>query len=410
MSLNVLASMLLRCLTSSLPVLAFHEYLRGPPVGAALAVACLALHGPRLLSQQGPRHPQHRARGHHQVDGHLVPLQHYERDDRDHQREEVEAGQRDAVREQHLRGEVDRQVGDHTHYGRRDPDEDRSEPPVVGQKLYVRRQEEDEQEARQERRVGGDKSPERPVEEGREGTWVIPGADQAHVLGDHNQGARRGLGQPQPLHHLVCGEPPVVVDRHVRDVAKDRVGSSEGQEGRPREEQRLLEEHVLSAPPQVECPERESPEHDEGPAQPQVAQHRWPAVGGLPVEGRLLLFLRRAVPPSREGIPGEAGAAQDKPGYSGGQDDQREGDGEEIEGDEGEHREANQNAVVDGALADPQHRLYNDRYHHRLDPVEEARYSRYVGGGYGKVRQKPKHEDRWDHKERTCHYPPYRPV
>jgi len=39
MSLKVFASMLFRCLTNSLPVLAFREYLRSLPVGAALAVA-----------------------------------------------------------------------------------------------------------------------------------------------------------------------------------------------------------------------------------------------------------------------------------------------------------------------------------------------------------------------------------
>src|SRR5215216_1413250 len=50
-----------------------------------------------LSLQQGPCHPQHRPYGHHQVDGHLVALQHHERDDRDHQREDVEPGQRDAV-------------------------------------------------------------------------------------------------------------------------------------------------------------------------------------------------------------------------------------------------------------------------------------------------------------------------
>src|SRR5215216_3487971 len=84
-----------------------------------------SLHSFSLRSQQGPHHPQHRAGGHHQVDGHLVPLQHQERDDRDHKGEDVEASQGDSIGEQDLRGEVDGQVGDHTHHGRRNPYEDR---------------------------------------------------------------------------------------------------------------------------------------------------------------------------------------------------------------------------------------------------------------------------------------------
>src|SRR5215211_6672296 len=82
--------------------------------------------------------------------------------------------------------------------------------------------------------------------------------------------------------------------------------------------------------------------------------------------------------PPREGIPGETGAAQDKPGHGCGQDDQREGYGEEVERHEGNYSEANENAVVDGALANPQDRLYHNRYHHRLYPIEETGDRRHV--------------------------------
>src|SRR5215208_1030827 len=119
MSLKVLASMLFGCFTIVLPVLALRE----------------------LRSQQGPGHTQHRARRHHQVDGDLVPLQH-------HEREDVEAGQGDTSGEQDLRGEVHREVRDDAYHGRRDPDEDGPKAAIVGEELYVRGQEEDEQEAR----------------------------------------------------------------------------------------------------------------------------------------------------------------------------------------------------------------------------------------------------------------------
>jgi hypothetical protein len=118
------------------------------------------------VTGKGPCHPQHPAHWHHQVDRDLVALQHHERYDRDHKREDVEPGQGDAFGEQDLGGEVDGQVGDHTDDRRRNPNKNRPEPAVVGQKLYVRCQKEDKKKARQERRIGSDKSPKRPVEQG----------------------------------------------------------------------------------------------------------------------------------------------------------------------------------------------------------------------------------------------------
>src|SRR5215217_3341381 len=400
-SCRVLASMSLRCITGSLSVLGVHEYTRLP----------YAPRGTVLRSQQRPYHPQERSRGHHQVDRDPEPLQHHERDGRDHQREHVEPAQGDALGKQHLRGEVDRQVRDDADHGRRYPDEDGPEPPVVGQKLYVRCEEEDEQKARQERGVGGYQSPQRPVEQRIERSRVVPGTDEPYVLGDHDQRSRRRLGQPQALHHLVRGEPPVVVDRHVGHIAEDRVGPPEGQEGRPREEEGLLDQHVLPAPPQVERPNRQSPQQDEDPQEPEVAQHRARAVRGRPVDGRLLLFfLRRAVSPAREGVPGEARAAQQQPGHGGGQDDQREGDGEEVEGHESQNSESHENAVVDGALADPQHRLYHDGYHHRLYAIKKTRDRGHVGVGHGQVREQPQHEDGGYDEEGAGHYPNHRTV
>ena len=84
------------------------------------------------------------------------------------------------------------------------------------------------------------------------------------------------------------------------------------------------------------------------------------------------------MPTSREGIPGETGAAQDKPGHGGDQDDQREGHREEVEGHEGQDREGHENPVADRALADPQDRLDHDRYHNRLYPIEQSPYRRYL--------------------------------
>src|SRR5918998_1698005 len=194
--------------------------------------------------------------------------------------------------------------------GRCNPHEDGPEPAVVGQELYVRGEQEDEQEASQERRVGSDRRPERPVKQGSEGAWVVVSPDKPDVLGDHDERPRRGLGEAEALHHLVRCQPPVVMDRHLRDVTQYRVRPPEGHEGGPREEEGFSEEHVLPAAPDPDGPNRHRPENQERPKEPQVTQHRGPAVGFDPVY-RGLLLLRGAVPATLEGFRHRA--AHEKP-------------------------------------------------------------------------------------------------
>src|SRR5215203_4102040 len=226
----------------------------------------------RTASKERPHHPYDCAGGDHEVDRSLEPLQHNERCDGHDQGEDVEPLKGDTVGEQDLRG-------DDADYGSGDPNKDGPEPPVVGQQLYVRGEQEDEQEARQERRVGSDQSPQRPVEQRDERSGIVPGADEADVLGDHDERPRRRLGEPESLHHLVGREPAVMVDRYLGDVAKNRVRAAEGDEGGPGEEEGFPEEHVLPATPDPYGPNRYRPEHQERPKEPQVAQHRGPASG-----------------------------------------------------------------------------------------------------------------------------------
>ena len=83
-------------------------------------------------------------------------------------------------------------------------------------------------------------------------------------------------------------------------------------------------------------------------------------------------------PDAPEGVGGEARAAQEQPGHGGGQDDQREGDGEEVQGDESQDGEADQHPVVEGALADPHDRLHHYGYHDGLYSVEKPVDRRHV--------------------------------
>src|SRR5215212_6535296 len=96
-------------------------------------------------------------------------------------------------------------------------------------------------------------------------------------------------------------------------------------------------------------------------------------------------------------------AAQQQPAYGGGQDDQWEGDGEEIQGHEAKHREGDEDGVVEGAPADPDDRLHHDRYHDRLYPVEEAIDRGHVVMGYRQVGEQEQNEDRRDHEEGASH-------
>src|SRR5215213_10161249 len=116
------------------------------------------------------------------------------------------------------------------------------------------------------------------------------------------------------------------------------------------------------------------------------------------------------MPPAREGISGEAGAAQEEPGHGGYQDDQGEGYGEEVEGHEGHYREAYEHAVVDGALADPQHGFYHYGYHHRLYAIKKTRDRGHIGVGHGQIREQPQHEDGGYDEEGAGHYPTHRTV
>ena len=61
-----------------------------------------------------------------------------------------------------------------------------------------------------------------------------------------------------------------------------------------------------------------------------------------------------------------------RPDERGGEHDQRERNGEEEDGDEGEAGEHHHGAVLERALADPEHGLDHDREHGGLEPEEQG--------------------------------------
>jgi hypothetical protein len=71
-------------------------------------------------------------------------------------------------------------------------------------------------------------------------------------------------------------------------------------------------------------------------------------------------------------------AAQEHPAEGGTNHDQREGNREEVERDEGQYREGHEDAVVERPLADAQDRLDHDGDDHGLHPVEQTRNRRNI--------------------------------
>jgi hypothetical protein len=103
-------------------------------------------------------------------------------------------------------------------------------------------------------------------------------------------------------------------------------------------------------------------------------------------------------------------AAQEQPADGGSDHDQWEGNGEEVERDEGQDREGHQDKVVERSLADSQDRLDHDGYDHGLHPVEQTVDRWHVGVGYRQVREQEQDEDRRYYEEGAGHDATKRPV
>lgn len=81
-------------------------------------------------------------------------------------------------------------------------------------------------------------------------------------------------------------------------------------------------------------------------------------------------------------------SAQGGPGHDIGKRHLEKEDGHERQGSEDI-----KHAVLEGFLADAQHRFDDPSHHHRLDAVECGRHRRYVDVGHGQIAEQQHHED-----------------
>ncbi len=75
---------------------------------------------------------------------------------------------------------------------------------------------------------------------------VAVGAEERDELHDHDQRARRGLGEGEAADHLAGCEPAVDLDGLLGDVGQHGVGAAEGDQRGAGEEQRLVGEDAVA--------------------------------------------------------------------------------------------------------------------------------------------------------------------
>ena len=78
---------------------------------------------------------------------------------------------------------------------------------------------------------------------------MLPAADEADELQQHDQRAGRGLGKGEAAHHLRMRKPAVGLDGLLRDIGQHGVGSAEGHERGFAKEEPLLRLRAAPAEP-----------------------------------------------------------------------------------------------------------------------------------------------------------------
>jgi hypothetical protein len=78
---------------------------------------------------------------------------------------------------------------------------------------------------------------------------VEVGGEVGHELVHHDEGARRGLGEGEAVHHLFGREPPVVVHGLLADIPQHGVCTAERHDRSLAEKDSDFDEDVLTASP-----------------------------------------------------------------------------------------------------------------------------------------------------------------
>jgi len=162
--------------------------------------------------------------------------------------------------------EVDRQVGDDADDGGGDPRQGGGQVGVASEPLDVRRPDEDEQEAGDERHPRRQQGAEHRSGPRVDRAGVAVGAEERDELHDHDQWPGCHLGKPEAAHHLTRGEPVIDVDGLHGDEGENRVRAAERHECRAGEEHALVDEHAVTPVQQRDGTDRPEPQHKPRPA------------------------------------------------------------------------------------------------------------------------------------------------
>jgi len=117
-------------------------------------------------------------------------------------------------------------------------------------------------EARNKGRPGADQPANNACHDGIKSMRMMIGSHESHKLGNHDQGAWRGLGQSQAIEHLLWFYPSVVLNCLLCQICQHGVGSAEGHHGCLTEEDLLLNENVIPSSNHAQQDNRCKPKYD----------------------------------------------------------------------------------------------------------------------------------------------------
>ncbi len=210
-------------------------------------------------------------------------------------------------------------------------------------------------------------------------------------------GAGGGFAQRQTVDHLGRREPAVVRYRALIEIGQHRVGAAEGEQGRLGEEPAHLGQRVRPAQQQREQRHRSGPqqrtgEHDA--RQPADAEARVFGCRRVVVDQRRGMGVLRGAVAATGAEGGRRQASAHIADHGCRADDEREGQAEREDGDEGGAGDRPQRVVLQRARADAVGRLHHDGGDRRLDAVEQPGHQWHVAKGDVEPGQRDQDEQR----------------
>ena len=247
---------------------------------------------------------------------------------------------------------------------------------------------------------------------GVERAGVAVGAEEGHELDDHDQRAGGGLGQRQAAHHLARRQPAVDLDRLLGHVGEHGVGAAEGDQRGPGEEQPLRGEDAAGAGQQrrrraTGTPQTSSPTtRIRTVAAPRLGRSACRASSGISGGGPLVVGLASPWPAR---VPG-ASRPSSQPATAAAATTTGNGTANRARARNEATAMRHQGRVAQGAAADPEHGLGDDRQHRGGEPGEERGDGGGVAAGDVDRRQGEQGDHAGQHEQDAGDQPAAEPV